>query len=276
MPIKVIKADGRPQAFDPEKVKVSLIRSGASQESIDQILVSLTGKLHDGITTKEIYRLVYEKLRQLQAGSSVKYCLKDSLMGLGPSGYPFENFIARLLTAMGYRVQTQVIVKGACIDHEVDVVAEKEGEHILVECKYHNQPGGRCRSKTALYVQARFEDIMDYHRQHPETGKTFHQIMLATNTKLTTNTIKYGQCKGMGLLAWHYPEKGSLEQLVEKHQLYPLACLSFLDAHQKQLLHQDGIVLCRDLMEANDQRLKKLTFNSDTIKQIRLGLKNLL
>ena len=221
MPIQVIKADGRKQSFDPEKVKASLVRSGASKESIDQILVSLTGKLYDGIETREIYRLVYEQFRQLQDKVSDRYGIKQWLMSLGPTGHPFEQLIGRMFTAMGYRVQTAVIVKGECIDHEVDVIAEKEGEHILVECKYHNRPGGRCNSKTALYVQARFEDIMAYHQKHPETGKTFHQIMLATNTKLTTNAIKYGQCKGMGLLAWRYPEKGGLEQLIEKYNLYP-------------------------------------------------------
>lgn len=221
MPIQVIKADGQRQDFSESKVRHSLKKAGANQATIDKIVADIAGKIYDGIATREIYRLVYEQFRQLQAKASDRYGIKQWLMGLGPTGHPFEQLIGRLFTAMGYRVQTAVIVKGECIDHEVDVIAEKEGEHILVECKYHNRPGGRCNSKTALYVQARFEDIMAYHQKHPELGKTFHQIMLATNTKLTTNAIKYGQCKGMGLLAWRYPEKDGLEELIAKFGLYP-------------------------------------------------------
>ncbi|HKZ35344.1 MAG TPA: ATP cone domain-containing protein [Patescibacteria group bacterium] len=221
MPIQVVKADGQKQEFSEAKVRHSLKRAGANPATIEKVVTDITGKIYEGITTREIYRLVFARLRELEADVSGRYGLKQWLMGLGPTGHPFEQLVGKLFAAMGYRVQTQVMVKGACIAHEVDVVAEKAGEHILVECKYHNQPGGRCHSKTALYVQARFEDIMDYHLKHPELGTTFHQIWLVTNTKLTSSAIEYGRCKGMGLLAWRYPEKDGLEQLIEKFKLYP-------------------------------------------------------
>jgi hypothetical protein len=197
-------------------------------------------------------------------------------LGLGPSGYPFEKFVARLLTAMGYKTQTQMTLQGECITHEVDVVAEKEGKHFLIECKYHQRAGTKSRSRDALYVQARFDDIMAHHKNDPAHTETFHQVWLVTNTKLTTQAIQYGRCKGMGLLAWSYPKNDSLEQLIDKHNFQPLTCLPFLDQHQRQLLLQNDIVLCRDLQETDDKTFKKLQLNSATIDKIRRSLKNLL
>jgi hypothetical protein len=80
----------------------------------------------------------------------------------------------------------------------------------------------------------------------------------------------------MGLLAWSYPKNDSLEQLIDKHNFQPLTCLPFLDQHQRQLLLQNDIVLCRDLQETDDKTFKKLQLNSATIDKIRRSLKNLL
>jgi Holliday junction resolvase-like predicted endonuclease len=186
-------------------------------------------------------------------------------MQLGPSGYPFEKFIARLLDHLGYQTQTQVILKGKCIDHEIDVIAKKDNQSFMVECKYHNRPGTKSRSKDVLYTQARFEDLVDH----------FDHLWLVTNTKLTTNAIKYGQCQGMKLIAWRYPTKGSLEQLIEDNNLHPLTCLSFLDRHDRQMLFQDNLVLCRDLAKAGQKKLTSLGLNSAKIKSIHQALSNL-
>jgi len=97
MPIKIKKRNGELQDFDEQKVRLSLKRAGAKPDVINKILVSLTGKLHSGITTRSIYKQVFEMLNQLQAGQGYRYSLKNSLFNLGPSGYPFEKFIARLL-----------------------------------------------------------------------------------------------------------------------------------------------------------------------------------
>ncbi|MFH1280599.1 MAG: ATP cone domain-containing protein, partial [Candidatus Beckwithbacteria bacterium] len=107
MSIIVKKASGKSEAFDESKVRISLKKAGAKPEVIDKVLVSLTGQLRDNITTKEIYRHVFDLLNQYQTGQEYRYSLKNALFGLGPSGYPFENFIARLLEKLGYTTQTQ-------------------------------------------------------------------------------------------------------------------------------------------------------------------------
>jgi len=261
MNIKVTKASGVLEPFSEAKIRRSLKRAGAQPQVIDKILVQLIGRLHDGLTTRQIYRQVFDLLNQYQAGQGYHYSLKDALMQLGPSGYPFEKYISRLLTHLGYRTQTQVIVKGKCLDHEVDVVAAKDNQQFLIECKFHNRAGTKTRSKDALYVQARFEDIK-------ETGSGYQQMWLVTNTKLTSNTIKYGLCRGIKLLAWRYPAANGLESLIEANKFHPLSCLTFLNQDDCRRLYQNNLLLCRDLARLKKQELINLGLNSTAITQI--------
>ena len=263
--IKVRKANGQLEEFSEIKVRQSLKRAGANPEVINKILSQLIGQLQEGISTKTIYRKVYDLLNQLQAGQGYRYSLKNSLMQLGPSGYPFEKFIARLLNHLGYQTQTQAIVTGKCINHEIDVIAKKDNQSNMVECKFHNRAGTKTRSKDALYTQARFLDVADQ----------FTRPWLVTNTKLTGDAIKYGECQGMNLIAWRYPKQGSLEHLIEQNNLHPLTCYNFLDRHDRQLLFQNDLVLCQDLSKAQDKDLERIGLNSDKINQIRTASANL-
>ena len=80
-------------------------------------------------------------------------------MQLGPSGHPFEEYIGDILTAKGYDTKVSQILRGACITHEVDVIARTDSRHIMIECKFHNAPGTKSDVQTALYTHARFMDI---------------------------------------------------------------------------------------------------------------------
>ena len=62
-------------------------------------------------------------------------------MELGPSGFPFENFIGHIFRHDGYSTDVGVIMQGNCVTHEVDVLACKDDRCYIVECKYHNQAG---------------------------------------------------------------------------------------------------------------------------------------
>ena len=260
--ITVKKASGETESFSEDKVRSSLKRAGATPDTINKILSQLIGKLHNGITTKEIYRQVYALFNQYQAGKGYRYSLKPALMQLGPSGYPFEKFIARLLDHLGYQTQVNVILTGKCIEHEIDIDALKDNDHFMIECKFHNHAGSKTRLKETLYTQARFEDLSD----------NFNKAWLITNTKLTSNAIKYGKCKNMKFLAWRYPQKGSLEQLIEENNLHPLTCLSFLNRHDCQLLFQNDLVLCQDLVATDEKKLTSIGLNSAKIKQINQAL----
>lgn len=258
MNIQVSKASGAFEPFSEAKIRQSLKRAGAQPQVIDKILVQLVGQLHDNITTREIYRKVFNLFNQYQAGQGFSYVLKDALMQLGPSGYPFEKFIARLLTHLNYQTQTNLIIKGKCINHEIDVVAKKDQQNYLIECKFHNRPGTKTHSKEALCVQAKFEDL----------GSQFHQVWLVTNTKLTSAAVKYGLCRGIKLLAWRYPVANGLEALIEANKFYPLTCLTFLSQDDYRQLYQNNLILCRDLARLKKEELSRLGLSSAAITQI--------
>jgi hypothetical protein len=129
------------------------------------------------------------------------------------------------------------------------VIAEKEHEHYIVECKFHNEHGLRSDVKVALYVYARYLDVLNsWIAKEPDSEKDkLHQAWVITNTKFSSDAIQYGQCVGMKMVGWNYPEQGSLQDLIEESGLHPITCLFSLSSSQKQQLLQRDIVLAAQL-----------------------------
>lgn len=245
----VTKASGEHESFSSEKLRLSLVNSGASEQEAQSIVERVTSGLYEGISTKKIYQSAFSLLRKTSRHLAGRYHLKRGIMELGPSGFPFEQYIAEILKAQGYLVTTGEIVKGKCVTHEIDVIAQKDHSHFMIECKYHNQPGFACTVKIPLYIQARFKDVEALWKQLPEHGMKFHQGWVVTNTRFTKDAIQYGECAGLKLLGWDYPVKDSLKHLIDKSGLYPVTCLTSLSRHEKQLLLDKKNVLCMDICD---------------------------
>jgi hypothetical protein len=243
--IRVKKASGEYQPFSEEKVRSSLQRAGADEALISQILAHLQKKLYDGIPTQKIYREVYHLLNQLKHPLSLKYNLKEAIMSLGPSGYPFEKFVAGVLARQDYQTQTNQVIKGRCISHEIDVIAQKGSQSWMIECKFHNRPGTKSKVKDALYTHARFLDVA-------QAGQ-FNQGWLVTNTKVTSQAIKYARCVKLMVLSWDYPPKESLRFLIEKSNLHPVTCLGSLNNDERKQILRSGIVFSHDLLTKDAQ-----------------------
>lgn len=239
MNIFVTKANGEKELFIEEKLRRSIQRAGIPLGLHDTVVSHIKKLLYPDIKTSEIY---YHLIEFLGASSYPqgrgRYSLKQAIMDLGPSGYPFENFVAEILKTQGFATQTRITAQGKCVSHEIDVVASKDKQKVMVECKFHNRPGSRSDVKVALYVWARFEDV----------SPQFNQPWLATNTKCTTDAIQYGNCVGLKIIGWGYPEKDNLQNLIETANLHPLTCLTTLSTQQKQTLLKENVVLCKDLL----------------------------
>src|SRR5690625_6690629 len=80
-------------------------------------------------------------------------------MELGLFGFPFEKLVGKLLVHEEFSAKVGVIVKGYCVQHEVDVIAQKDNNDYMIECKYHNAQGRVCNVKITLYIHSRFLDI---------------------------------------------------------------------------------------------------------------------
>jgi hypothetical protein len=233
-PISVVKATGEIESFSEKKVIDSLLRAGASTELAQKIVSQVKPRLYQNIPTFEIYSLVMKMLKKEERNLAEKYNLKRAIMELGPSGYPFEKYVAEILKVQNYQVQINQLVAGRCVTHEIDIVAKNDKTY-MIECKFHGQVGGRTDVKEALYTYARFLDVKE---------KGFDIPWLVTNTKLTQEAKAYAACVGMRLTAWDYPEKDSLRELVDQSGLHPITASTTLSQEQKQALLEKGVVFC--------------------------------
>jgi hypothetical protein len=246
--VMVLKADGTLEPFKMEKLQGSLRRAGASPEEITDITHTIEARLTPGITTEIIYREAFELLRQSAKTTAARYSLRRAMVGLGPTGFPFEDYVARLFAHQGYETTVRNDVPGKCVIHEVDVLAYRGEECIAIEAKFHQQPGTKSDLQVVLYSHARFQDISGS-RPRDFKGPPITKLLIVTNTKFTTTAIQYARCVDLELLAWGYPQEGNLEDLIEASKLYPITVLQTLTAREKQELLRIGIVLCGDIID---------------------------
>jgi len=263
--IAVRKASGVTEPFSIAKLRSSLTKARASEEEINFILESLQPKLYEGITTKKIYSEAFRLLRQKSKHHAARYYLKKGIMELGPSGYPFEKFMSELFRHQGYSVVVGKILKGKCVDHEIDVIGEKGNEMILVECKYRNLAGIAVDVKTPLYIHARFDDVSENGALKKNGTVIFGWI--ATNSKFTSDAIAYGRCKNLNMISWNYPSDRSLRDVIDEFRLYPLTCLSALTKQEKQWLLAKNYVLVKDVYN-NSDLLKKAGVSENRLKAV--------
>jgi hypothetical protein len=240
----VRKADGESEQFDPAKLEHSLELAGATSTVRARVLASVMHELEPMMSTESIYRRAFEILRKDEnLPVAARYSVKRAVFALGPSGFPFEVFIAEILRGHGWKTATGVSLLGKCAPHEVDVLAEKSGKRVGIEAKFHNDPGGKSDIKDALYVKARYEDLA----QAPDSGNRVDEGWLVTNTTFTHNAIRYAQCSGLTLLGWDYPKTRGLLTLIEEARVHPLTALTTLSDAEKRHLLDKKIVLCKSI-----------------------------
>lgn len=263
----VTKASGATVPFSESKLRTSLQRSGASAEQINGIIQEIIGHLYQGIPTKKIYRLAFDLLKGNSRHIAAKYHLKQAIMELGPSGYPFEKYIAAIFDAQGYTTQVGEIVDGVCVKHEIDVIAVKENVQLMIECKYHNQAGINSDVKIPLYIHSRFKDVESQWKKNNSASKKTYQGCVVTNTRFTGDALQYGNCVGLKMLGWDYPTKDSIKEQIDALGLFPITCLTSLTKTEKQQLLEKRIVLCKEI-QANEKLLTELGITANRISVV--------
>ncbi len=248
MSFLVAKADGKKELFKVSKLKDSLSRSGASPQEIKMIIAEVEKTLFDGITTQEIYRRAFELLRASEVVVAARYSLRRALFNLGPTGFPFEDFLSRLFEHEGYTTRTGVILKGKCAEHEIDVAAYKADDCFIAEAKFHSHPGMKSDLQVALYSFARLHDLQNLKICNADVCG-IKRFMIITNTKFTSSAEKYALCSGLELLSWEFPKGNNLHDRIERSGLYPITVLQTLSPSQKRALIDNGIVVCNDLLK---------------------------
>ena len=255
--INIIKANGEIVPFESQKLMHSLQKAGASPQLSKEITDVVSNDLYEEMTTKEIYKQAFTLLKKKSKPSAARYKLKKAIMELGDTGFPFEKFVAALLTAEGFQTKVGTIVQGKCVTHEVDVIAEKDELHYMCECKFHNRQGRHCDVKIPLYIHSRFKDVEAQWQKNPEHQIKFHQGWIFTNTRFTTDATQYAECSGLQLVSWDYPKGNGIRERIDKTGVHPITSLTTLTLKEKKELIRNELITCKDLC-ANSEILSKV------------------
>lgn len=246
--ILVRKASGVEEPFEKFKLERSLRNAGADNDLVNEIVGNIENWISNGLTTKKIYSRAFSLLRRKETGVAIRYKLKQAIMELGPSGYPFEHFIGHLFEKQGYEVKVGQILEGHCVTHEMDVIATENKNQHLVECKYSSDQGKQISVQVSLYVRSRVNDIIKKRKESPEYAGFSFSGWVVTNTRFSSDALQYGNCSELHLLGWDYPYGNGLKDIIERLKIYPITILGQLTKNEKQKLLNQGFVTCLQIL----------------------------
>ena len=272
--LTVVKANGDQVLFSVEKLRESMRRSGADKQIIEKVIDEIAPQLFEGITTKKIYQLAFNLLKKGSKSTASRYKLKKALMEIGPSGFPFERFVAELFRKKVYKTQTSIIVQGACVTHEIDVIATTESEQFMIECKYHSLAGKLTDVKVPLYIHSRFRDVLATWKANTKINTKELSGWIVTNTRFSDDALQYGKCADLHLLGWDYPMGKGIKDIIDEHKVYPITCLTGLTKAEKEQILAKEIVFCDDLSK-NKQLLFSIGLSEKRINSLETEINNL-
>lgn len=266
---EVKKSSGEFEKFNEQKLYRSLVLAGASKEQAKKIVYLVKRRVTPGCSTRKVFSLAFRLLKKESKVLASQYSLTKSIHELGPDGFLFEKYICALFKKMGYLASTNNSIEGKCVRHEVDIIAQKKSKKIYCECKFHNHPSYKNDLKTALYVQARHADI----KENPLNKLS--DFWLISNTKFSSDAIKYSECVGLKLLSPNYPRTKALGDLAKKFHVHPITCLTTLKKKHAKKLLSDGIILASDILR-NPKSLEHINIGNFEKDNILNEIKNLL
>ncbi len=268
------KASGKEVVYDPSKLKHSLFKAGASEETALMIMKQVEEELYHGIPTHKIYRKAFSMLRREDRASAARYKLKRAIMELGPSGYPFEHYIGELLKKQGFEVEVGTTIEGRCISHEVDVLGDNGKLRIAVECKFGYKADKRLDVKVPLYIDSRFRDLHNRWKGEEEHEAKKIEGWIVTNGEFSQDAQHYGSCAGLHLISWSFPKRGNLKDLIDASKLYPITSVTSITKKEKKLLLDEGIVLAR-AMVGERKKLEEMRIPKPRIQRALTELEEL-
>jgi hypothetical protein len=265
--MKVKKNSGEVVAFNKEKLVRSLLASGATLDKANDIIDDIESQFYDGITSRKIYRLAFQKLKSSSKAHAARYSLKKGIMALGPAGFHFEKFIARIFELQGYQSQTNIVVEGNCTSHELDVVIKKDNHIAMIECKFHGSQEVKTDVKVPMYILSRFNDVKGNIYNLLGAKNQISKCWLVTNNRFTSEAIKFGTCSNLNLMSWDYPSQNGLKDLVSKFKVYPITCLTTLTMAEKEILLLQNILTVYNLVH-NKDGFAKLKLSQSRVKNV--------
>ncbi len=257
LPVSVTKADGTRQLFDKEKIVRTCLRMGATRAVAESIAEEIETRMYDGIETKEILQIIFRQLRKRKPAVKHQIDLRKALSLLNPAP-DFELFVQILLSEHGYEITPNQIIRGRCVEHEVDAIARKNGETYIVEVKHHFNHHTPTSLDVSRISRAVFEDVTEGYELGLNDLK-IDRAMIVCNTKLSEHAKRYAECRGIYHIGWSSPPTQDLQTMIEEKQLYPITYLRRLNRETRRKLVSNQIILLRQLTEKDPRELRRQT-----------------
>ncbi|MFO7872050.1 MAG: restriction endonuclease [Candidatus Undinarchaeales archaeon] len=273
--VYITKVDGRKEKFERKKVYGTCIRAGVPKKVASRISKEVENEIHEGISSRKILDIVLKKLDRYKSQHSALYNLKKALADLDPGDSQFEKYVRHILKEHGYKTRWNKIIQGECIEHQIDVIAEKDDKKYLVECKHHINPHRYSGLGTALQTWAVIDDMRKGFKKGKSKEK-FENIWLVTNTKFSAHSIRYAKAKKMRLIGWDYPKGNDLRHLIKKKGIYPV---TILDGNKKVIkkFTDKGILLIKEVNEKTVNELNNKTkISKKKLKKIKKAARKIL
>jgi len=272
--IYVTKANGDKQPFDKQKIINTCLRLQATLEQAQSIADRIEAKAYDGIPTSKILKMIFRYMEKYRPAIGHQIDLKQAIAMLR-SKPDFEIFIAKLFEAMGYEVETNLIIQGKCIEHEIDVVARKENEVILIEVKHHVNHHTYSGLDVFLQLNSTLEDLKEGYEVGRNNFK-FTKAILICNTKVSEHARRYALCRGLEFIAWKFPPEKGLERLIEEYKFYPISFLKEIERDEAYKLADIGIVTVKQLLEDVEKISRRSGISKNRILELQKAAKVVL
>lgn len=265
--MKIVKHSGNIVDYDATKLKKSLLSSGADDVIVKKILEEIEKEIYDGITTKHIYKHAFDLLKKASKYHAARYNLKEAIHLLGPAGFFFEKYIARIFDAEKYETKLNLTLKGYCVSHEVDVLVKKSDQVSMIECKFHMSKDVTTDVKVPMYILSRFNDLKVNHYSIFTSNDMISNCWIVTNNRFSSDAIEFANCSGLKLLSWDYPEGDNLKVKNDKRHLYPVTCLTTLTISEKEKLLILGVILVSEI-SSQVEKLEQIGLSPIRIKHV--------
>jgi Holliday junction resolvase-like predicted endonuclease len=251
----VRKADGTRQLFDREKIVATCLRMDATEDVAEAVADNIVSRVHDGTETREILEMIFRILGRYKPTIRYHIDLRRSL-GLLRSKPDFEVFVQVLLSEHGYEITPNQILRGRCVEHEVDAIAKRNGLTYIVEVKQHADYHARTGLDVARITRAVLEDLVEGYEAGLNQLKVDH-AMIVCNTRLSEHAKQYAGCRGILHIGWGSPPEHDLQTMIKERSAYPITYLKGLKNSTRDRLVSVGIVTLRQLADRRPDDLSR-------------------
>jgi hypothetical protein len=255
--IWVTNADGTRNLFNRQRIVKTCLRMRVSEEIAKVVADKVEKNIYNGIQTRKILQMIFEYLQKERSTFKNRIDLRRAISLLRPVP-DWEHYIQMLLSELGYSIISNKIIRGRCVEHEIDAVAQKGDETILVEIKHHYKYHTSTGLDVCRIIRATFEDMTEGF----DLGLTqinFNKTLIICNTKFSNHAKQYAECRDIDHIGWNSPLEHGLDRIIEENKFYPITLISNLDRKTEEKLGNKGIVLLRQLTENSITELVKKT-----------------